>query len=99
VRSKRFQLSVAQIGVLGLLLGSVMIEMRASLPIMSQPDGKIRPWRQIARELMTERDSQRILALCKELNVALLTQAVDVALIESDPQPKSSTGSDKPRNG
>jgi hypothetical protein len=50
---------------------------------MSHPDGKSRPWRQIARELAVERDSTRVLELAKELNDALLTQAIDGDLVEA----------------
>jgi hypothetical protein len=76
-----------------------MIEMKAPLLTMSQSDGRVRPWRQIAQELAQERDSQRILALCTELNDALLAQGVDATLVESDPQCNPSTDSGKPRNG
>ena len=66
---------------------------------MSQPDGKIRPWRQIARELAEERDSQRILALSKELNHALLAQGVDAALVEPHlSRPSTTTDSGKATN-
>ena len=66
---------------------------------MSQSDGKIRPWRQIARELATERDSQRILELSKELNEALMAQGADATLVEPDhQQPGTSIDSGKLRN-
>jgi hypothetical protein len=66
---------------------------------MSQPDGKIRPWRQIARELAEERDSQRILALPTELNNALLAQGTDAALVEPhQSRPSTTTDSGKATN-
>jgi hypothetical protein len=65
---------------------------------MSQSDGAIRPWRQIARELATERNSQKILDLSKELNEALLAQGADPTLIEADPKRPSSSADGKTRN-
>ena len=41
---------------------------------MSKPDGKLRPWRQIAQELAEERDPNRVTVLAKELTEALDAQ-------------------------
>ena len=41
---------------------------------MSQPDGKLRPWREIAREVAREENPMKILALSKELDEAIAAQ-------------------------
>jgi len=41
---------------------------------MSNPDGQLRPWRQIAQELAQEHDPAKVTALANELSEALEMQ-------------------------
>ena len=53
---------------------------------MSQ-DGKLRPWREIARELAQEHDPKQVLALSQELNQAIAVQGIG-SEVEAEPNRK-----------
>jgi hypothetical protein len=55
--------------------------------MMSKSDGMHRPWRQIAKELSQETDSQRVLELSVELNAALEAQGIGQPLFRAPAPP------------
>jgi hypothetical protein len=46
--------------------------------LTSATDGALRPWRQIARELASEHDRNRVLELSLELGEAMAAQGMDI---------------------
>jgi hypothetical protein len=72
--------------------GNAVHETCYAAQLSSATDGALRPWRQIARELTSERNHMRILELSQELTKAMAAQGMDAEINGRE------KGSDRPND-